>query len=301
MALPLRPQRAMQPHLPVVVEDSPLRPRTNPSLPESEAGPPVGCTVLGTASPAGFTILEVIASIGAHAEVTPPAELAQITVVLEGALETALGMDLSKGHLIFTPPQWMHSFTTVADPTHLLLIRPQPERLQSFAPYFPQPWACAVLRLGEMGDHAHRVLRQLHHRSHAQDIALEAAVLALIAEGLEAQARKGRARESAATRKAIRYIEAHLERPMRLQSIAAAAGASRSRLVAVFRQDMGMAVGEFIRAARLRRACRRLRETDDPLKEVALACGFYDQSHMTRVFREELALTPSLYRKSPGA
>jgi AraC-like DNA-binding protein len=35
---------------------------------------------------------------------------------------------------------------------------------------------------------------------------------------------------------------------------------------------------------------------DVPLKAVAMDCGFADQSHMTRLFKEKLSMTPKEYR-----
>jgi AraC family transcriptional regulator len=43
-------------------------------------------------------------------------------------------------------------------------------------------------------------------------------------------------------------------------------------------------------------AARWLRATDRPLGQIALICGFYDQSHFTRAFRARFHLTPSAYR-----
>ena len=41
--------------------------------------------------------------------------------------------------------------------------------------------------------------------------------------------------------------------------------------------------------------------TDLPLSEIAARCGFYDQSHLTHVFRQKRGVTPGEYRqKSSG-
>jgi AraC family transcriptional regulator len=38
-------------------------------------------------------------------------------------------------------------------------------------------------------------------------------------------------------------------------------------------------------------------DRERPLSDVALACGFYDQSHFTRLFRRETGVTPAAYRR----
>ena len=37
--------------------------------------------------------------------------------------------------------------------------------------------------------------------------------------------------------------------------------------------------------------------TDLPLSEIAARCGFYDQSHLTHVFRQKRGVTPGEYRR----
>jgi AraC family transcriptional regulator len=54
-------------------------------------------------------------------------------------------------------------------------------------------------------------------------------------------------------------------------------------------------------ARRLDRARRLLAETAMPAKEVAAACGFADQAHLTRLFARRFGVTPSAFRKAgPG-
>jgi AraC-like DNA-binding protein len=60
-----------------------------------------------------------------------------------------------------------------------------------------------------------------------------------------------------------------------------------------------MTLGRYIRALRVE-ACRRALEHAESgqvrLTELALTWGFYDLSHMSRAFREELGMTPSEVR-----
>ncbi|MBU2122025.1 MAG: helix-turn-helix domain-containing protein [Gammaproteobacteria bacterium] len=49
---------------------------------------------------------------------------------------------------------------------------------------------------------------------------------------------------------------------------------------------------------RVKHAQRQLARPDVPLKVVAANCGFSDQSHMTRVFRRVLNVTPAEFRRS---
>ena len=54
---------------------------------------------------------------------------------------------------------------------------------------------------------------------------------------------------------------------------------------------------KYLRKLRIRIASRALIYTNEALSEVALNCGFADQSHFTREFRRELGRTPRDYRQ----
>lgn len=63
-----------------------------------------------------------------------------------------------------------------------------------------------------------------------------------------------------------------------------------------FRQYTGQNMSRCLVRSRIRFAIRKLAETDLPLAEVALAAGFCDQSHFTRVFKRETGKTPAAAR-----
>jgi AraC-like DNA-binding protein len=91
------------------------------------------------------------------------------------------------------------------------------------------------------------------------------------------------------------YIHKHVLNPeLSAAAIANALGISIRYVHWLFR-DEPQTIGRYIRALRVRE-CRRALESEPdsglPLKDLALHWGFYDQSHMTRCFREEIKLTP---------
>src|SRR5262249_43459170 len=54
---------------------------------------------------------------------------------------------------------------------------------------------------------------------------------------------------------------------------------------------------KYLRKLRLRIASRTLMDTNQALSEIALNCGFADQSHFTREFRRQFGRTPREYRE----
>ena len=64
-----------------------------------------------------------------------------------------------------------------------------------------------------------------------------------------------------------------------------------------FRQNLGTTVHDAISAARLKRVCKMLRETELPEDQIAECCGFTDASHLAKVFRKEYGTNPLSFRK----
>jgi AraC-like DNA-binding protein len=68
-------------------------------------------------------------------------------------------------------------------------------------------------------------------------------------------------------------------------------------LARAFRAWRGEGLGESLRRRRVERATLQLRDTLDPLAQIAAEAGFCDQAHMNRCFRAVLARTPLEVRR----
>jgi len=69
-------------------------------------------------------------------------------------------------------------------------------------------------------------------------------------------------------------------------------GLSKTRLAKAFREQIGLTPKLYARVVRFRRATAMLQKGTEPLIEVALAAGYYDQPHMNAEFRELSGLAP---------
>jgi AraC-like DNA-binding protein len=96
---------------------------------------------------------------------------------------------------------------------------------------------------------------------------------------------------------ALEHVVAHHRRPLAVADLARRAGLSASQLQREFRRLFGMTVGEYILRLRLLMARRRLRGTTDAVGRIATECGFYDQAHFTRAFKQHTGQTPLEYRR----
>ncbi|EPJ84723.1 transcriptional activator [Pseudomonas sp. CFII64] len=95
-----------------------------------------------------------------------------------------------------------------------------------------------------------------------------------------------------------RYIMTHLSGTISVKDMAAIVDLSPSHFVRLFATVFGVSPHQYVQAQRLKRAERLLSTLHNvPLKAVAMDCGFADQSHMTRLFKEKLSMTPKEYRE----
>lgn len=92
-------------------------------------------------------------------------------------------------------------------------------------------------------------------------------------------------------------VLAQLDRPLSIARLAALCDIHPARLARAFRSEMGIGLGEYQRAVRLGEALRLIGQTETPLSEVALACGFCDQSHLSRAFKAAYGCTPATFRR----
>jgi AraC-like DNA-binding protein len=198
----------------------------------------------------------------------------------------------------------------------------RPEPRDSFvaglhvAPSFargPASWGCIELRLTPLG--AHRFLGLPMQELANRTVALEDVLPR--AEELTA-----RLRDTASWAERFDLVEAFLARRLaesappspgvewswqRLRlsggrasigSLASELGWSHRRLIARFREAIGLAPKTAARVLRFDRAVHALRTSPSGLAEIALECGYFDQAHLNRDFRELAGTTPTAFAGS---
>jgi AraC family transcriptional regulator len=100
--------------------------------------------------------------------------------------------------------------------------------------------------------------------------------------------------------RAREFIHASLDRAISLEDVAREAGMSRYHFARRFHEILGDPPHRYILKQRIELAKTLLREPATSIAEVALQCGFADQSHFGRRFRALTGVTPRCYRESVG-
>ena len=91
---------------------------------------------------------------------------------------------------------------------------------------------------------------------------------------------------------AVELMEANLSEPLSQDELAQFIGLSRRQLERLFRKHLGRAPAQYYLELRLERARHLLYQSDLPIVDLSLACGFVSASHFSKCYRE-------MYGKSP--
>lgn len=257
-------------------------------------------TVVATRRVPGFQVVENHYPAGLELT-SHHHEHAYLSYVLEGPYAETYGnansVICAPRVLRYLPPGQTHA-NVFDEGSHCLIVEVEAEALKRVEEHTK-----ALDQPGEIQGIASTWLAQrLYHEFRQGDglalVSLEGILLEMLAEG---------ARHSGADRVAViprwlhiarEYLEANFLRQVSLAEIAAAAGVHRVHLSREFRRYFSTTVGEFLRRKRIEHACQLVSTTQTPLAEIAMTCGFSDQSHFSATFRRQIGLTPAKYRQT---
>lgn len=101
---------------------------------------------------------------------------------------------------------------------------------------------------------------------------------------------------SKATRKAVNYINSHLQEKITLEILARTAKLSPGRFSHLFREETGMSPMAYLQAERIKTARNMLLYTDYTVSEISTILCFSSESHFIKVFKQYTGLSPGKYR-----
>jgi AraC family transcriptional regulator len=220
-------------------------------------------------------------------------------LVLEGSSRDTTrreSLSCAPGTLVYHPPEETHANAWHDAGGRCFHIEIPSDRLD-----LPGGASVALRRSGSfIGGPLVWLAQRLHHEFRRND-----AASALAAEGLALELIAGVHREADASGRAGRpprwlasMHDAALERcteHLTVAQLAREAGVHPAHFARAFRAAYRCSLGEFVRRARIARACERLERGDASLARVANDLGFYDQSHFTRTFKRIVGLAPSQF------
>jgi AraC family transcriptional regulator len=102
-------------------------------------------------------------------------------------------------------------------------------------------------------------------------------------------------------KRVLDFIENHHGRSIVLEELAQEAGISPFHFARQFKKTIGQSPMQFVQLFRIDRAKQQLADPKIPMIDIALRCGFADQAHFSRVFKQATGLTPKVFRAQAQA
>lgn len=99
-------------------------------------------------------------------------------------------------------------------------------------------------------------------------------------------------------KKAVAHIDEHLSSTIRITDLAGLVRLSSSYFSRAFKSTFGKTPQQFVLDRRVARAQHAMLTSEAPLCDIALACGFADQAHLSRVFRRLVGASPNQWRRA---
>ncbi|WP_298838059.1 AraC family transcriptional regulator [uncultured Roseobacter sp.] len=106
---------------------------------------------------------------------------------------------------------------------------------------------------------------------------------------------------SAHYNRVLAFIRARLDQTITVDDMASEAGMSPSHFSRVFKETLGSAPMQYVLAYRVEQAGRMMQDPALPLSAIAMACGFADQAHFSRSFKQLTGKTPRAFRNELAA
>ncbi len=136
----------------------------------------------------------------------------------------------------------------------------------------------------------------------ARDYIHEASALLIMASGASAPPTGGGDVERHAlapwqAKRVRSYIEENLAAPIAIEDLAAFTRLSTSYFFRAFKGSFGTSPHAYVIHRRMARAQMLLSGTDEPLGQIAIACGLADQAHFSRLFRRAAGVPPGVWRR----
>jgi AraC family transcriptional regulator len=141
-----------------------------------------------------------------------------------------------------------------------------------------------------------RLMMRLRSEFHLTDsepaLAIEGLVLQLIAETYRSGKKFSVDNSPRWIERAKELFDEQFSENLSLAQIARSVGVHPIYLATSFRRHYRCSVGESLRLRRIEFACQKLSASKDTLVEIALASGFSNQAHFSRIFKQTTGMSP---------
>jgi len=128
-----------------------------------------------------------------------------------------------------------------------------------------------------------------------------ARLASLLRESVEVPIRSGLSKGGLASwqeRKVREYVDGNLDTTILVEDLADLVSLSAAHFCRAFKKSFCATPHAYIVQRRVMRAQELMRGTRNPLSQIALDCGFADQTHLSKLFRRLTGRTPNAWRRA---
>jgi AraC family transcriptional regulator len=224
---------------------------------------------------------------------------ARFVLVLQGSLtETRAGASVTHTSrtLLYRQARERHAHRAGPAGATCLVVDMDPAWLQRAAGEAPVVTESTEFTGGLVLHLAQRLHGEFGLRDEVSRLAIESLALGILAEASRQVAAAAERQAPLWLRDARAIIDANFAERLAIATVAALVGVHPVHLARTFKRVYNTTFAAYVRTARLEFAKDELRKTNTPLSEIAVAAGFCDQSHFSRLFKAHTGLTPHEYR-----
>lgn len=245
----------------------------------------------------GFTLTQTYRSADL---VLPPHfhEYANIALAVEGPFIETVGSkpyEVNPYSVIFRPAGEKHCNRYGKTAARCLIIEVRPQRLAEARQVTDVLERASYVQPGLFSHLVLAMSREFRMLDSVASLAIESLILEILVQATRGSSRNER-NPPKWLQQAREIVHEQFAQSLSLSAIAELVGIHAAHLAKMFRKHYGCTVGDYIRRLRLDYASRLLARSEKSLSAIALAAGFYDQSHFAHLFKFRFGVTPSVFR-----
>lgn len=228
-------------------------------------------------------------------------ERAYLSLIFRGGFEEQYdrqALTAASGTVIFDPGSTAHR--TVSAGARILRMELSTTVMALVRELGPTLSCPAVFAHPEIVSTARRVLAEVRNEPHGWQFVVEGLVMELVGRTVRQEAPVRQGRTPSWLRAVKDRLDCECERPTTLKELAREAGVHPVHLARAFRANYSSSIGSYRRARQIHRSEQLLMNSEANLCDIALKCGFADQSHFSKAFRRAYSMAPGEYRRVHG-